>query len=423
MSIDPAVPIPAVLNPAAASASASAPAASSASDHAPAPAPAPVGAGRALALATLGFALNCWAWALLSPLGPLAVERGIAPSSALMVAIPVLVGSLGRIPVGALTDRFGGRTMFSVVSLLAVVPVLLLGFIGQHSYPGLLLGGFLLGTAGTVFAIGIPYVTSWFPPERRGRALGIFGMSMGGTAISAFTTVPLVTHIGDRAPFVLTAAMLVAYALVVLRWMPTAPTWSPSSGDMVGRTMRALRHPVSLPASYLYAVSFGGYVAFTVLLPTLLGIRYGLSAADASFRMAGFVVVAVLLRPVGGILADRLGAARTLLMSYAIVAAAATALALPLPLMPLGTLAFLAAAGGLGLGTGAVFALVGTVAAPTEVGAITGLVGAAGGLGGFLPPLLMAAILAATGAYTAGFALLALGAVAAGIVTLRLARR
>lgn len=384
---------------------------------------APAGATRALVLATLGFAVNCWAWALLSPLGPVAVERGIAPTSALVVAIPVLVGSLGRMPVGALTDRFGGRAMFSVVSLLAVVPVLFLGLIGQYTYPTLLIGGFLLGVAGTVFAIGIPYVTSWYPPAQRGRALGIFGMSMGGTAIAAFTTVPLLTSVGDRAPFVLTAVVLVAYAAVAWRWMPTSPTWSPSRGDMVARTVRALRHPVSIPAAYLYAVSFGGYVAFTVLLPTMLGVRYGLSAADASFRMAGFVVVAVLLRPVGGMLADRIGPARTLLMSYAVVGASAAALALPLPLMPLGSLVHLAAAGGLGLGSGAVFALVGKVAEPSEVGAITGLVGAAGGLGGFVPPLLMAAILSATGTYAPGFVLLALGAAAAAIVTARLARR
>ena len=140
-----------------------------------APAPPAEGAVRALVLATLGFALSCWAWALLSPLGPVIVARGTLPEASLMVALPVLVGSLGRIPVGALTDRLGGRVMFPAVSLAAVVPVLFLGLVGQDSAVGLLLGAVALGIAGTSFAIGIPYVNSWFPAGRRGLATGIFG--------------------------------------------------------------------------------------------------------------------------------------------------------------------------------------------------------------------------------------------------------
>src|SRR5699024_4281927 len=106
------------------------------------------GRARALTLATLGFLLNFWAWALLSPLGSTFVERGLTSDSALIVAVPVLVGSLGRIPVGALTDRFGGRVMMPAISLITIVPVLFLGFVGQDSLAALLVGGFFLGIAG-----------------------------------------------------------------------------------------------------------------------------------------------------------------------------------------------------------------------------------------------------------------------------------
>jgi len=168
--------------------------------------------GPMLALATVGFAVNFWAWALLSPLGPKFKDvLQLTPfQQALVVAVPVVVGSLGRIPVGALTDRFGGRIMFPLVSLATIVPVLYLGLAGHSSLGGLLVGGFFLGIGGTSFAVGVPFVNAWFPPQRRGLAIGIFGMGMGGTAISALTTVKLVTAHGTAAPFVVTAAALAA---------------------------------------------------------------------------------------------------------------------------------------------------------------------------------------------------------------------
>jgi MFS transporter, NNP family, nitrate/nitrite transporter len=150
-------------------------------------------AGLMLALATVGFALNFWAWALLSPLAPKLKDSLHLTSfqQALIVAVPVIVGALGRIPVGALTDRLGGRVMFPAVSFATIVPVLYLGFVGHSSFAGLLVGGFFLGIAGTAFAVGVPFVNAWFAPERRGTAIGVFGAGMGGTAISALTTVKL----------------------------------------------------------------------------------------------------------------------------------------------------------------------------------------------------------------------------------------
>ncbi|MFE7605025.1 nitrate/nitrite transporter [Brachybacterium paraconglomeratum] len=382
----------------------------------------PPGAWRALLLVTLGFAVNFWAWALLSPLGPVYVEQGLAQDASLIVALPVLVGSLGRILMGGLTDRFGGHLMFPLVSLLTVIPVLFLGLVGQYSYSTLLLGGFFLGIAGTTFAIGVPFVNSWFPPAKRGMATGLYGVGMGGTAISAFTTVPLVDAAGSSAPFIVTAIALVLYAVLAWLFMHDAPTWKPSGKSMLSQTLLAMRQKVTWQACYLYALSFGGYVAFSVFLPTMLKNWYDLTTADASFRMAGFVIVAVIMRPLGGTLSDRIGAARTLLISYVAVALAALMLAFQPALMPLGTIDFIVMAAGLGLGSGAVFALVAQAADPSVVGSVTGFVGAAGGLGGFVPPLVMAAIHAGSGSYSLGIVLLLIATLGAVVVTLFVGR-
>ena len=382
----------------------------------------PPGAWRALLLVTLGFGVNFWAWALLSPLGPVYVERGLAQDASLIVALPVLVGSLGRILVGGLSDRFGGHLMFPLVSLLTVIPVLFLGLVGQFTYSTLLLGGFFLGIAGTTFAIGVPYVNAWFPPAKRGMATGLYGVGMGGTAISAFTTVPLVDSVGTAAPFVITSIALVIYAILAWLFMHDAPTWSPSTKSILAQSLTAMRLKVTWQACYLYALSFGGYVAFSVFLPTMLKNWYGLTTADASFRMAGFVIVAVVMRPLGGTLSDRIGASRTLLISYTAVALAALMLAFQPALMPIGTIDFIVMAAGLGLGSGAVFALVAQTTDPSVVGSVTGFVGAAGGLGGFVPPLVMGAIHASSGSYSLGIVLLLMATLGAVVVTLFVAR-
>ncbi|WP_124266342.1 MFS transporter [Streptomyces sp. ADI98-10] len=373
-------------------------------------APMPGRAWLMLALATVGFAVNFWAWALLSPLGP-RFKDGLDLSSfeqSLLVAVPVVVGSLGRIPVGALTDRFGGRVMFPIVSAATIVPVLYLGLAGHSSLAALLIGGFFLGIGGTAFAVGVPLVNAWFPPERRGLAIGVFGAGMGGTAISALTTVKLVDANSMSTPFLITAAVLAVYAAaaaLLLRDAPgrTVPTESPAR-----RLAATVRLPITWQASALYAVAFGGYVAFSVYLPTYLKTGYGLAQADAANRMAGFVLLAVAMRPFGGWLSDRVGPVRVLAGSLATVVAGAVAQAFTPALAPVGTIAFLAMAAALGAGSGATFALVALRTPADQVGSVTGVVGAAGGLGGFLPPLVMGSLYGAFESYAIGLVLLAI---------------
>src|SRR6476659_9650255 len=277
-----------------------------------------------LAIATIGFAINFWAWALISPLGPMFRDQGtlgeLSESDvALLVAVPVIVGSLGRILVGALTDRYGGRVMFPLVSAVTIAPNLFIAFFALSSYSLLLVGGFFLGIAGTSFAVGVPFVNAWFPPERRGLAIGIFGAGMGGTAISALTTVKLFTNVGEPSPFLITAGVLACYAAAAWLIMRDAPGRVVPTTSLTSRISANARLPITWQACLLYAVAFGGYVAFSVYLPAYLKTAHQLTPADAANRMAGFVVVAVLMRPVGGWLADRMGAVPVLATGFTVV--------------------------------------------------------------------------------------------------------
>ena len=381
-----------------------------------------------LAMATLGFAINFWAWALISPLGPLFRQEGtlgeLSESDvALMVAVPVIVGSLGRIIVGALTDRYGGRVMFPNISGITVLPILFLAFVGQDSYTLLLIGGFFLGIAGTAFAVGVPFVNAWFPPERRGLAVGIFGAGMGGTAISALTTVKLWINVGETAPFLITAAALAVYAVAAWVVMRDAPGRTAPTKSLAQRLSANARLPSTWQACILYAVAFGGYVAFSVYLPAYLKTDYGLTPADAANRMAGFVVVAVIMRPIGGYLSDRIGAIPVLAAGYVVVAIGAGVAATHPLLEHVGTVAFLAMAAALGSGSGATFALIAKVTDPARVGGVTGLVGAAGGFGGFVPPLLMGYVYGRTDSYAIGLWLLSITAALTLVLTVTVVRR
>ncbi|HEX7746353.1 MAG TPA: MFS transporter [Micromonosporaceae bacterium] len=375
------------------------------------------GASRHLALATLGFLLNFWAWALLSPLAPGIKERlGLSfAAQSLLVAVPVLVGSLGRIPVGALTDRYGARVMFPLVTLATIVPVLTLAFVS--SYAALIVAGFFLGIGGTAFAVGVPLVSAWYPPARRGFAIGVFGIGMGGTAIANFTTVRLSDAYGPKTPFLLVAAVLAGYAVLAFLLLRDAPDRQRPAGSALARLAQVARLGVTWQLCFLYAVGFGGFVAFSVYLPAYLRTAYGLDVGDAALRTAGFVVLAVIARPVGGWLSDRLHPVPVLVGCFAGVAAFAVVQAFQPPLIPLGTIAFLGMAALLGAASGGVFALVGKVAPADKVGSVTGLVGAAGGLGGFVPPLIMGWVYGVEGSYAIGLMLLSDVALAAAVYT------
>lgn len=354
----------------------------------------PTGQVRNLALATWAFAISFWAWNLIAPLGArYTADLGLTPGQkALLVAIPVLVGAAGRIVVGIMTDFYGGRIMFPVLLLLSVPFVLLLAVAGnQHSYPMLLVVGFFLGIAGTTFAVGIPFVNSWYEPARRGFATGVFGAGMGGTALSAFLTPRFVNWFGYTTTHVILAVALALSAALAWKFMSNAPGWSPNREPAIPKLIGALKLPVTWQMSFLYAVAFGGFVAFSTYLPTYLKDVYDFGLTGAGTRAAGFAVAAVVARPIGGILSDRIGAKPVVAVSFAGVAVLA-ALVARQPQQELWAGGqFVALAVFLGLGMGGVFAWLSRKTPQQRAGAVAGIVGAAGGLGGFFPPLVMGA--------------------------------
>jgi NNP family nitrate/nitrite transporter-like MFS transporter len=333
-----------------------------------------------------------------------------------LVATPVLLGSLARIPLGAMTDRFGGRAMFIALSLAVTIP--LIGLAAVQTFPALLVGGLILGLAGASFAIGIPFVNAWFLPERRGFALGIYGAGNIGTAIAGFTAPSLFEQVGAASPFLIVAGVMLATAGMVALFARDAPNATGGTATMVERMRVAMGMRITFDLAALYALTFGGFVAFGVYLPTYLRTTYDLTPADAGARAAGFIVLATVARPVGGWLSDRIGAPRVLGVSLGVVSLAATAVAFAPPLLVV-TGPFLAIAVCLGLGNGAVFAMVGRRIPPESVGAVTGFVGAAGGLGGFVPPLVMGGVYSMTGSYSIGLMLLAAVSAAAGWHSIR----
>jgi NNP family nitrate/nitrite transporter-like MFS transporter len=243
--------------------------------------------------------------------------------------------------------------MFPTVALLTVLPVLYLGHFAD-SLTDYLVGGFFLGLGGTTFAIGVPFVNSWYPPERRGLALGIFGAGMGGTAISAFSTVQLAAAFGPSFPFDLVAVVLVVFAAIAFLLLRDRPDRAVPTGSVLARLAATVRMPVAPQLSFLYAVAFGGFVAFSIYLPSYLSTAYGLERGDAALRTAGFVVLAVAMRPFGGWLCDRYPAIGVLTGTYGAVTLLAVLAAFELPLIPVGTVAFLGLAAALGVDTGAV---------------------------------------------------------------------
>lgn len=347
-----------------------------------------------LVLATWVSAINFWAWNMIGPLSTTyAGDMNLSATQAsMLVATPILVGSLGRIPIGALTDRYGGRTMFLAVTLASIVPVLAVGAAGEaRSYPMLLVCGFFLGIAGTIFAVGIPFANNWYAPSRRGYATGVFGMGMVGTALSAFFTPRFVRWFGLFQTHLIIAAALAVTAVLCLMVMRNSPAFQPNTDPVLPKLKSALKLPVTWEMSFLYAVVFGGFVAFSNYLPTYIKNVYEFSAVQAGSRTAGFALAAVLARPIGGALSDRIPPKYVVLTSFAGTAVLAFIAMFQPPPDVWSAATFIGLAIFLGIGTGGVFAWVARRSPAKEVGSVTGIVAAAGGLGGYFPPLVMGA--------------------------------
>ena len=355
-----------------------------------------------LTLGTISFALCFAAWGLISAFAPefRKIFQLTATQTSLLIAAPVLLGSLARLPMGMLTDRLGARLVFSTLMALCAVPAVLVPLAGSFSQ--LILVGFFLGLAGSSFSVGVGYVSRWAPADKQGGALGVYGLGNIGQSAAVFLGPVLAGFFGWQSIYRGMAVGLVVWAAVFAILARNAPSVKrPAS---VAEMVKVLsRERLAWLLAMFYFLTFGGFVAFAIYLPLLLRDDFGMSVTDAGFRAAGFVVLATLLRPVGGWLSDRIGGARVLGGVFPGIALFALLLAWP-AMVPF-TVGALGCAALLGLGNGAVFKLVPQYF-PKETATVGGLVGAFGGLGGFFPPLLLGIFREHLGSVWPGFVLL-----------------
>ncbi|KPV44288.1 hypothetical protein AN477_08050 [Alicyclobacillus ferrooxydans] len=371
-------------------------------------------------------------WSMISPIAPqLQKQFGLTEfQKSLLVATPVLLGSLFRIPIGMFTDRFGGRRVYTLLMLFLLVP--LFGITTAHTFPLFVFWEVLLGIAGTSFAVGIGHVSAWFPPKKQGLVLGITALGNVGTAVAGFTIPSLFLHLGFSGMAYALMVPVVLSALVLWFMTRDARHYSAVSGaeardnvtpisSLAGKGDQSSQPFWSVGQlwllSFYYFITFGGFVAFGNYLPTLLQGQLHLAPVDAGLRAAGFVLLATAMRPIGGYLADRVSPASLLLIAFAVIGVGSVIWAYGIKSLFVTTACALLIAVVLGIGNGSVFKMVPQYF-PTATGKATGIVGALGGIGGFFPPLIMGAFRQNTGSFTGGFLLLTIVAAIAFVLIL-----
>ena len=357
---------------------------------------------RHLLLGTVSFAVCFAAWGLISAFAPRFRQEFhlSATQTAFLVAVPVLLGALARLPIGMLADRFGGRSVFTVLMFFVALPVALVSY--ATSYQNLLMVAFFLGMAGSSFAVGVGYVSRWFSMESQGSALGVYGLGNIGQSAAVFLGPVVAAAYGFRTVYWGMSVLVLVWATAFVIFARDAPQTARPKGLSAMLGVLA-REPLAWALAAFYFLTFGGFVAFSIYLPTLLRDQFNLKPADAGFRTAGFVLLATLCRPLGGWLSDRIGGSRVL--SWILPAVAGFGLLLGAQSILPFTIGALGCAALLGIGNGAVFQLVPRYF-PTQRATVTGLVGAMGGMGGFFPPLLLGMFRDRLGTVWPGFLLL-----------------
>jgi NNP family nitrate/nitrite transporter-like MFS transporter len=353
-----------------------------------------------LAVAAVGLGLNLRASILLAP--HLYERFSVGPEAYVaLIGLPVLMAAVVRLPVGVLTDRYGARVMFPVVSLVAAASVAGLALAG--SLTGVVVAGTAAGSAGAAFVVGSALVSRSFPYGRRGRALGAFGLGVA-VAGTLSATSWAVDREGRMAALVL-AAVLVGFAglaAAVLR----DPVAADQPGSLVRRCAEMIRLASGTSVSLLYVLALGGIVSVAVYLPIYLATAYGFEWHHALAVTAPLVVVASVARLAGGWWTDRRPTARLLVVCYGVAAGLALVGALT-PAWWLAAPVIIGIALCDGIASGALLALIGKAARPRSAGAVLGVTGAAGALGALLPPLLFAGLHRLTDSYVTAWTLLA----------------
>ena len=360
--------------------------------------------GFQLTLQTLSLVVGFMAWSIISPLMPyISQDIKVNPGQlSIILAIPVILGSILRVPFGYLTNVIGAKWVFFCSFVVLLFPIF---FLGQAQTPGMLmLSGFFLGVGGAIFSVGVTSIPKYFSKDKVGLANGIYGMGNIGTAVSSFLAPPIAGIIGWQTTV---RSYLIIIAIFAILMFIFGDKNEPKVKVPLASQFKKLSSNYKLYyLSLWYFITFGAFVAFGLFLPNYLVNNFGIDKVDAGIRSGVFIALATFLRPIGGILGDKFNAVKVLMIDFIIMIVGAVILGISshIALFTIGCLTISICAG---LGNGLIFKLVPSYFAK-ESGAANGIVSMMGGLGGFFPPLVITYVTGLTGSSHLAFILLAI---------------
>jgi len=347
------------------------------------------------------FDLSFMVWVILGPLGvQISRDLGLnALQKGLVVATPLLAGALLRIVMGVLVDHLKPKKAGAIGQVVVLVGLTWAWLGNIHTYQQLLLLGVILGVAGAAFAVALPLASRWYPPEHQGTALGIAGAGNSGTAFAALFAPSLALAFGWQNVFGLAMIPLLIALIVYMVFAKDAPDAPPPKP--LTAYLHVLKDRDAWWFMFLYSVTFGGFSGLASSLTIYFNTQYGLSAVLAGYFTAACVFAGSMVRPLGGRIADRIGGIKTLSVMLACAASCLFIASIGLPSATAAVIVFVLAMLALGTGNGAVFQLV-PQRFRKEIGVMTGLVGMAGGIGGFYLASSLGYSRQVTGSYQTG---------------------
>lgn len=359
-----------------------------------------------LLAAFLYFDVSFMVWVMLGPLAPIiSKELGLDPAQkGLMVAVPTLAGAVLRIVNGLLGDRIGQKVTGTLNQIIVILGLLAGWWFGIDSFAGTIAIGVILGFAGASFAVALPLASRWYPAEHQGKAMGIAGMGNSGTVLAALFAPILAKLFGWNAVMglaVIPLVIVLAIYLVIAKDSPEQPEPKPLSAYA-----EILKEEDAWWFMLFYGVTFGGFVGLSNSLSIWYTDTFGLTPVTAGYCTAACVFMGSLVRPFGGALADKFGGTRTLTFVYIVAALVLATIATGPSTLPIAVALFMVVMSTLGIGNGAVFQLV-PQRFRKEIGVMTGLVGFAGGVGGFYLASSLGFAQKYTGSSSAGFLIFA----------------
>jgi len=358
--------------------------------------------GIQLSLQTTSLIVGFMVWVLLSSLMTFIKEDILLTpvQVSIVTAVPVILGSVLRIPLGFYTDRFGARIIFIISFLILLFPIFYIST--ANTFIDLVIGGLFLGVGGATFSIGVTSLPKYYSKERQGFINGIYGVGNAGTAITTFGAPILAKSIGWQDTVRLYLILLLAFIVLLFVFGDRKEVRVKKS--MMEQIQGVYKNATLWFLSLFYFITFGAFVAFTVFLPNFLVTFFGLDPVDAGIRTGIFIVLATAMRPIGGFLADRFNPFVILMIVFIFVSLSGILLAFS-PDITWYTVGALSVAVSAGIGNGTIFKLV-PFYFSNQAGVVNGVVSAMGGLGGFFPPLLLTAVNNMTGQYAIAFMLM-----------------